>query len=388
MAEMIIDYELGNKRELLITSYTGDFYKAVDMVLKTIKNVVECVDTETGETRKGPKYDTTTLIQSDDIGKKLKPGVVQKTPIEGYRYEPRDRGMFQEKTNMNELKKFRNLVKECVTEIKKESDPKFRLKESLRGVVKDVLREIIVSNNTEQDKDETEKIRKGYDPKRAGLYHKNDDPKRSDKVNNKLLKELESIINDINSDWEVYWDDYRQLVVRAHNMLYVRIIPKFEDNFDVVAMVKLVDRVKAVSLTWDQVKDFVKVNFKELGKGPEGNKTKADKAWEKSMANKVDQDKNKKNAGPDKATVKPRYIDPSDTHIKDAKKDDKNYNDPQVKKDEDMPDKPMKDVGEPESKNKNIKKTEKVKPPKHKLDKKLRVSDKKTPKFSLKQVKP
>ena len=55
-----------------------------------------------------------------------------------------------------------------------------------------------------------------------------------------------------------------------------------------------------------------------------------------------------------------------------------------------MPDQPMKQVTDPgkdpEGKNKNIKKTDKVKPPKHKLDKKLRIPDKKTSKFTLKQV--
>jgi hypothetical protein len=192
-------------------------------------------------------------------------------------------------------------------------------------------------------------------------------------------------VKDINANWEAYWDDYGQMIVRAQNLLYVRIVPKYENNFDIDAYVKLVDRIRSISLTWEQVKSFVKENFKDVGKNPEGDKTKADKAWEKSMANKVDQDKNTKSAGPDNDLVKNRLEDPEHTKLKDTKKKDMDYKEDQVKKDEDQPDQPMKQVSgsgeDPKGKNKNIEKTTKVKPPKHENDYTLIVKDKKTSKF-------
>ena len=280
---------------------------------------------------------------------------------------------------MNELNKFRSIVKNCISEIKTERDPRIRLKESLRGVVKNVLQEMaITTNKPEPDKEEKETVSKGYNKKGN---------ERLDKTNEKQLEEIEKIVKDIDSSWQGYWDDYGQLIVRAHNLLYVRICPQYENNYNVDAMVHLTDRVRAIALTWDQVKAFVKANFSALK--PE---TKADGLKQKAMDHLKDKEVIKKDAGPESQKVKVRYQDPSNPSVKDTKKDDGNYNEPQTKRDEDMPDQPMKQVTEPgkdpESKNKNIKKTDKVKPPKHKNDKKLRVPEKKTSKFTLKQVQP
>ncbi len=285
---------------------------------------------------------------------------------------------------MNEISKFRNVVRECISEIKREKDPRQRLKESLRNVVKDVLNEVGNLTNSglpKQDKEEKEISDKQYFKNPDGDSHK-----RLDKSNDKQQKELESIVHSIDPNFEVYWDDHNQLVVCAQNLLYVRVCQRYENSYDIDAMVKLVDRVRAIAQTWDQVKAFIKANFSDLR-----NSTRADDLKHTAMDQINDKEVIKKNAGPDKATLKPRYIDPSNPSVKDTKKDDKNYNEPLTKRDEDMPDQPMKRVVEPgkdpEGKNHDIKKTDRVKPPKHKNDKELRVSDKKTKKFALKQVK-
>lgn len=273
-----------------------------------------------------------------------------------------------------EINKFRSIVRECISEIKKEADPRERLKESLRNIVKKTLNEM-TSNVTKPDPttEEKEKISKGY--------AKNGN-ERLDKTNEKQLKELETIIHGIDPNWEVYWDDHNQLIVRAQNLLYVRVCQKFEDNYDIDAMVKLVDRVRAIALSWEQVKAFIKANFNDLK-----NNTNADRLTKKSVDNEYEKGINQKFAGPENDVIKNRgeKRNGEDSKIKNTKKDDMDYNEPQTKRDEDMPDQPMKDVTkpgeEPEGKNKNIKKTEKVKPPKHKNDKVLRTSDKKTPKF-------
>ena len=281
---------------------------------------------------------------------------------------------------MSELNKFRQLIRECVSEIKSESSPRARLKESLRGVVKKVLQEISTNNTPEPTEDDVKKVERGYTK---------DGNERLDKTNEKLQAELESIVHGIDPTWEAYWDDHNQLIVRAHNLLYVRICPKFENNFDVDAMVKLVDRVRAIGQSWDQVKAFIKANFSDLKKG-----TVSDKSKQKALDHYKDHDVIKKMAGPEHDIIKNRgeKKNGEDAKIKDTKKSDKDYNEPMTKKKEDMPDQPMKSVTEPgkdpESKNKNIDKTDKVKAPKHKNDKKLKATDKKTPKFVKKQVEP
>ena len=360
--KVIIDYEAasGKRREVITFDTRRSFEDGVKKLNQSSigPSVVQFVDAATGETIKGKKYDTTTVgVNVYDITKNLRPGVELKTPIEPSQYEPRDR--FQENKHMKNAKeKFQSLVRECIAEIKAES-PREKLKESLRKVVKDVLTEISTVTKPEPTKEEKEKVQKGF---------AKDGNERLDKVNVKLQKELESLVHGINADWEVYWDDHNELNVDAKNLLRVRITPKFENNFDIDAMVKLVDRIRVISVTWEQVKSFVKANFSDLE-----NKTKPHVAKEKSLDHYEDKDKDSKAAGPEKAKVDVRYQDPEHGSVKDTKRDDKDYNEKDVKKDEDQPDQPMKQVvknpgDNPPSLNKGVEKTPQVKPPKHKKD--------------------
>jgi len=386
--KVIIDYldKPKNKRQVIVVDSTRQFEAAIDAIKKTAlaKNIVRYIDSNTGETIKGDLYDTVEVdVNEDDILKHLEDGVKIQAPYEPTQYEPRNR--FQENKNMNKTReKFQRIVKECLAELNqaKQVDPRKRLKESLRPMVEQVLGEIanIKVKEVDDEKAEKDKVRKGYNFDRQAIYHKDGGPERLDKTNVEKAEELETLVKDIDKDWQVYWDDHNELNVDAKNMGRVRITPKFENNFDIDFMWKLVDRIRAIALTWEQVKAFVKANLKEL-KASEGNKTKADKAWEKSLANTVDQDKNKKMAGPETDIIKNRLEDPEHTKLKDTPKKDKDFKEDQVKKDEDQPDQPMKDVGEPKELNKNIEKTPKVKPPKHDNDDTLKIKDKKTPKF-------
>lgn len=277
-----------------------------------------------------------------------------------------------------EKQKFQALVQECIAEVKFESDPRQRLKESLRKVVRNVLNEISSITKPEPDKEEKETIQKGY--KKTGN-------ERIDKVNEKLQKELETIVHGINSDWQVYWDDRNDLVVSANSELNIRITPKFENNFDIFAVVKLVDRIRVIAVTWEQVKAFVKANFGEL-------ENKTDVIKKKSIDHYKDRDVIKKAAGPIQTDIKNRgeKNNGEDAKIKDTKRDDKNYNEKAVSKEEDQPDQPMKQVTDqgkdPEGKNKNITKTSHVKSPKHKNEDgadKLKTSLPATKKFRLRK---
>ncbi len=284
---------------------------------------------------------------------------------------------------MNEkVLNFRKLIKECLEEVHQEQSGRSQLKESLRKVVKDVLKEIATIKTPEPDDAEKEKVLKGY---------AKDGNEREDQSNDKKLEELETIVHGIDPTWKAYLDDNNQYIVRAHNLLYMRIVPKFENNYDIDAMVKLVDRIRVIALTWDQVKNFVKANFKDL-KG-KTNKTIADKLHDKSIDNeKQKSDNDGKAAGPTQKDITNRgeKNNGEDAKIKDTPNKHKDYNEPQTKRAEDMPDQPMKQVTEPgkdpEGKNKNIEKTQKVKPPKHdKSPTELRPNDKKTTKFRPKK---
>lgn len=383
MATIYIDFEspVGH-RKIFGWDTTMDFKTAVDKFSSGTNAdlVVRYINGDTGEVIKGKMYDTTEkdlpATEQRHLQQLMKNVKIQE-PIEPSQHEPRDR--FQENKTMDDIKKFKNIIRECLLEIKRENDPRARLKESLRGIVKKTLNEMTANvPKPEPDKEEKEIINKQYNKKGN---------ERLDKTNEKKLQELESIVHGIDPKWEAYIDDHSQFIVRAQDLLYVRIAPKFENNFDIDAMVKLVDRVRAISLTWEQVKKFVKANFSDIK-----NSTIPDRLHQKSIDNEYEKGVNQKAAGPETDIIKNRgeKRNGEDAKIKDTKKDDMDYNEPMTKRDEDMPDQPMKDVtkpGEdPEGKNHDIKKTDKVKPPKHKNDKKLRVSDKKTPKFVKKQV--
>lgn len=344
---LVVDYEMQIGRRNLFPikkGYAPSFREAVTRFQKEKSDlthaIVQYIDPKTGDSIKGKKFDTTTQ-SLDPKTLNVMAGVKIKDPIEPTQYEPRDR--FQE-TNMKRTK-FSQLVKECLDEIKLEKNPRLQLKEALRGAVREVLSEISNTTKPEPSKEEKEKVQKGF--------AKNGN-ERLDKENVKLQKELETLVHGINPDWLVYWDDHNELNVDAKNLLRVRITPKFENNFDIDAMVKLVDRLRVIAVTWQQVKDFVKANFSDLT-----DETSADVAKKKSLDAYKD-NTNGKDAGPRHDITKIKKVG-------DTKKDNMDFNKKDVEKEEDQPDQPMKEV-DVEDKNKNIEKTPHVKPPKHKSD--------------------
>lgn len=386
-ANIIIDREtVGGYRNVaainMLQGFEGGIEKFKKHLPKIYQDVVQFVNPENGETVKGPKYDTTEQsVKGREVRDVLPSGIKQQPPYEPTQYEPRDR--FQENKDMNELNKFKSLISECMKEIKLERNPRLRLKEALRNVVREALNEMAVSNEPadQADADEKKKIEKGFAEKGN---------ERLNKTNQKLLEELQSIVEGIDKTYKVYWDDHDDLVVIAHNLLAVRITPKFENNFDIEAYTKLHDRIRALAQTWDQVKSFVKTNV-----GAQKATTKADDAKKKAMDHYDDRDVIKKAAGPMGDAIKNRgeKKNGEDAKLGTTKKDDKDYKEDQVQNKEDLPDKPMKQVTDPgkdpKSLNKNIEKTSKVKPPKNeKSPTNLRPSDKATPKFRKKQVRP
>lgn len=248
---------------------------------------------------------------------------------------------------------FKKLIRTTLAEMRKPSKEQ-RLKESLRNLVGEVINEIANVAAPEPDEDETEKINKQF---------AKDGNERVDDSNKDLLEDLQKTVKAIDEEWDVYVDDKKDFVIDAKDYLRVRIVQKFENNFDIDAMVKMQDRIRAIALTWEQVKAFVKANFnKEL-------KAKVDDLKDKAMDHL--KDKSDKGDLPKHDVLKPRFVSADDHKLKDTKKDDKDYTEDEVDKDEDQPSAPMKTVDDDDVKKQRDHKETKVAPPKHKNDKKL-----------------
>lgn len=268
---------------------------------------------------------------------------------------------------MNNTKKsFKSLVKTCLQEVKEEQKQKEQLREALKKYVKKVLNESIVGPKLdEQDSEDEEEINKGF---------AKDGNKPTEITQDQQVQELTKIVHGIDKDFNVYRSTTGTMaytsgkrnfiVVDAGDLFTVRINERWENNFDVEAMIRMKDRVKAIGLNWEQVKSFVKANFGEVGK------TYVQSAAEKSDTNRKDQVSKRDSDMPD-TSVKTRKIGNQPAKLGDEEAED------MVKKDDDKPSAQMKQVTKPGkdpetmNKAKDQKETPKPKPPKHQNDKEL-----------------
>lgn len=264
---------------------------------------------------------------------------------------------------MNKTKQsFKNLVQECLTEVKEERSKRKELKEALRKYVRTVLNEVISGpDQVDQEEDEEEKINKGYDK---------DGNKPSEETQDQQVQEISKLVHGIDPDYNVYRDTRgpggkrSYIVIDAGELFTVLINERWQNNFDITAMVRMKDRVKAIGLNWEQVKAFVKANFSEVAK------SYVQKAKEKVDGNREDQTDKRDSELPD-TSIKTKKISNEPAKMGDEEAED------MVKKDEDQPSAPMKQVTkpgkDPESMNKakDQKTTPQAKPPKHDNDKEL-----------------
>jgi hypothetical protein len=275
---------------------------------------------------------------------------------------------------MNETKQsFKDMVRSCLSEVKQERSQKERLRTVLKSYVREVLKEVISGPvPPKQDKDETEKINKGFD-KQGNVPAK--------ETQDQQLEQLTKLVHGINASFNVYRDTKSPgedvhnkrnfLIVDAGNILSVRIKERWENNYDLEAFVHESDRIIAISLNWEQVKAFIKANFSEA------SKKYTDVTKKKAMDHLEDKTGKADPDLPQGDNLKSRFDSADKTKLGTTKRDDKDYKEPAVKKDEDMPDQPLKQVTkpgkDPETKNKakDNKETPQVKPPKHKNDDEL-----------------
>jgi hypothetical protein len=154
-----------------------------------------------------------------------------------------------------------------------------------------------------------------------------------------LLADLIKVTKGIGEDILVVWNDHDDLMVSARDLNYIRISPRWTDYYVIEMMTRNEDRIWVTGQSWEQVKEFVKTNLKDLAKQP----TYTEKAYDKSYRSREDQTPSPDKGLPqkDKPSLKPLTNEPQ----KDTSKNkEKNYTEKQVKTDDDLPEKPMKEV--------------------------------------------
>jgi hypothetical protein len=181
-----------------------------------------------------------------------------------------------------------------------------------------------------------------------------------------LLADLIKAVTGIDDSISVVWDDHDDLMINARDLKYIRISPRWQDHYVIEMMTRNEDRVWVTGLTWEKVKEFVKTNLKSLKDQP----TTTEKSYDKSYRNREDQIPSPDKGLPqkDKPKTKPLTNEPP----KETKNKEKDYTVKEVKKEADLPNQPMKEVGD-FKKTTDYKVQEPVKLRKRKPDTKLTV---------------
>lgn len=231
-------------------------------------SIVQFVDPNTGLTVKGPKYDTTTqhsFVGKITVNSFLKPGVKQIDPNDDIQYEPRD-----------------------IIEPVRESH--FMTTSNLKSII----RKLILEAKLEKRKEDSEK-----------------ESKNKKTTSLELEKSLITIAKKINKNIVVKIDDHGDVRVDLDGKFYVRIRPNFNNNFDVEAYRNLSDRIYAISQTFEQVKEFVKVNF---------SSEKDDYVTTSYKTGQTPEDKTKKSKDlPETEKVSEKEVEKSEIEVADEK---------------------------------------------------------------------
>ena len=168
------------------------------------------------------------------------------------------------------------------------------------------------------------------------LRKKNISPhQRDSRTKDEILQYITKTVKAIDSSAIVVWDDHDDISVSARDMFRVRIIPRWENNYNIEAMVRNEDRIYVTGQTLDQVNEFLKINLKNAD-------TAVDKAMGKVVKNREDQTPAPAKGMPQKD--KPKTLPLTNDPVRTAKSKDRNYTEQQVKDESDLPEKPMKDA--------------------------------------------
>jgi hypothetical protein len=159
---------------------------------------------------------------------------------------------------------------------------------------------------------------------------------KDNRTKDELLDDILKVVKAIDSSFTVVWDDHDDISISGRDLFRIRIIPRWENNYNIEAMIRNEDRIYVTGQTWEQVKSFVKDNLKN-------SETAVDKSLGKTVENRKD-----KIPAPDKGLPqkdKPKILPLTNEPVKTTKNKDKNYTE-EPKDNADLPEKPMKEVGE------------------------------------------
>jgi hypothetical protein len=214
------------------------------------------------------------------------------------------------------------------------------MKETFKSMVRRILNEEVEKRNYPKERVPEMNgngVNKNGKDKDSTKTFATDPNSRDRKSKEQLLDDLQKFVKNINDSILVVWDDHDDIMVRARDLAYLRISPNWEDNYRIECMIRNEDRLWFGGLTWAQVKDLVKEKLENLTTNP----TSVEKAYDKSYRNRKDE-----TPGPDKGLPqkdKPKTIS-TDKPASTSKNKEKDYSEEQVKKDDDLPNKPLKEV--------------------------------------------
>lgn len=216
---------------------------------------------------------------------------------------------------------FRNLIRESIRTAlmnKPIVDPQ---REKLKGLLKKIIKEVMQTKKDKKTKEDD-----SYDPLDVKDRVRLEKDRPAGKPVEDILKTLEKAAKSVSDEAVVSWinKDFT-IEVPGPQSFRIRVMPRWENNFDVEAWIKNNDRIKIIGLTLDQVVDFIKENFHD---------GKQSDVKEKEYVKAVDQTKDvTKNPKPDVDGTK---------GVKEYKPE-KNTKD-MTEKEEDLPGSPMKEV--------------------------------------------
>jgi hypothetical protein len=179
----------------------------------------------------------------------------------------------------------------------------------------------------------------GIDPTKKPKTFGTDSNSRDVASKEALVTDLKKLTMGIDPEITVIWDDHDDLMVNSRDLKFIRISPRWEDSYVIEMMNRNEDRIWVTGQSWEQVKEFVKVNLKDDNKYP----TAVEKAYDKSYRNRKDETPSPDKGLPqkDKPDTMPLTTEPPKT----SKSKDKNYTEKAKDDDDDSPNQPMREVG-------------------------------------------
>lgn len=205
----------------------------------------------------------------------------------------------------------------------------------------------------------------GVDPTKKNKVFSSDPNSRDVKSKEEMCEEISKAVKTIDPSATVVWDDHDDLTINGRDVLHAQITPLWEDNFRIIFYSRNEDRMFFTGLTWKQVVEFVKDNI-----DAKNHHTGVEKARDKSWRNQKDQVKSS-----DKGL--PQNDKPKQKSVGDTKNKEKDFSQKQSQSDDDLPEKPMKEVGDEFKRLVDYKVKDPVKLRKRVPDKKLVIRSKK-----------